>query len=187
MYKLSLVFFCFVLLGTSGCALIKPQTIEQKLMGVWAMEPSIKPEKGVANVIEYASDGTYVLHSFTCTGDRSYIEGKNGKERGVWRIDDKTIVRTVTDSKDKAAIEKMIEKIRYDLSKMNEFERKAALVLLGPERSKLLEGGELENKEYIISIEDDVLISEEDWLMGMKIKSTSHRASMIEPLCDGFK
>lgn len=186
MYRLSLVFFCFVLLGTSGCALIKPQTIEQKLMGIWAMEPSTKPKKGTANVIEYASDGTYVLHSFTCTGDGIYITEKNGKERGAWRIDDKTIVRTVTDSKNKEAIEKMVEEIRYDLSKMNEFEKTAALALLGPEKSKLLEGGKLESKEYIISIEDDVLISEEDWLMGMKIKSISHRASIIEPLCDGF-
>ena len=184
MYKLasSLLYISFFM--ANGCTLIQPKTVEEKLIGIWAMEPSQQPERGIANVVQYTSEGNYKLHSYTCTIDGLYEQNAKENEAGTWRIEDNTIIRTITDSRNKRELLAMIKEIKDKLSGMSEFERKAALIMLGPEKTKLLDGGALENKEKIISIEGDIMVSEEVWLMGMKILTTSHRVKEIAPLCD---
>jgi hypothetical protein len=158
------------------------------LIGIWAMTPILVPTEltGIANVTEYRKDGSYHLHNFKCIGNGKFTRDESQDSVGSWRLDGNDIITRPENSEELNQLARAAGELKVKIDSLppekKEFVRKS----LPKETADSIDGGQIETREHIISINAKFMKSKQDLGLGKVIYFNNKKVMNLKPSCEGF-
>jgi len=159
---------------------------QKDLVGIWAMKPIDKPEKGVANVTQFNADGSYRLNVFRCQPQGAYLRQPAMDGVGRWRIEGQDIIMTLEASEKLDALREDMKAYAKELDTLAPKERERILANFPSDVIAALEGKPIITREHITHFDGDQYRSRQEWLGGTYLYFSSKKVPRVEPRCSEY-
>jgi hypothetical protein len=161
---------------------------EKELIGIWAMDPILVPTElaGIANVTEYKKDGSYQLYNFKCIGNGKFTRDESQDSVGRWRLDGNNIITRPENSEELNKLKNVADELRAKIDSLPPEKKELVRKSLPKEMADSIDGGQIENREHIISINANIMKSKQDLGLGKVLYFNNKKVTDLKPSCEKF-